>query len=228
MARARAAGHRPLGYGRFLVPPCGLATSPWAPALAGVCGVALITVSVFEILTPSDVFVATLGLLPLLAALWALSGRLAGLVVLLSLVLFAVVFVEEPSNRPTLLYFGAATLVIGIALRMYATSMAKLLATLGPRRSRLPWTAMPSSLGAFGGAFLKASALSRRELEVAQLASHGYMASEIGARLHISHRTVETHIANAYAKLGVSSRQELIRLRWNLPESLVATEARPG
>ena len=227
MPRARA-GHHALGYGRFLTPPRGLAASRWAPAFASICGLALIMVSILEIMTPRDVFVATLGLPPLFAALWALSSRLAGLVSLLALVLFALVFFEETRNRPTLLYFGAATLVIGIALRLYATSMAKLLSARGPGRPASPWAGMPSTLGALNGAFPGVPALSRRELEVARLASQGYMASEIGARLHISHRTVETHIANAYSKLGVSSRPELIRISGKLSESFSARESHPG
>jgi DNA-binding CsgD family transcriptional regulator len=54
-------------------------------------------------------------------------------------------------------------------------------------------------------------ALSPREREVARLASQGCSAREIAARLFIGERTVETHLANAYAKLGVASKLDLIR-----------------
>jgi pimeloyl-ACP methyl ester carboxylesterase/DNA-binding CsgD family transcriptional regulator len=54
-------------------------------------------------------------------------------------------------------------------------------------------------------------ALSRREREVALLASRGETAAEIARRLVISERTVETHLASVYAKLGVRSKSELIR-----------------
>jgi DNA-binding CsgD family transcriptional regulator len=54
-------------------------------------------------------------------------------------------------------------------------------------------------------------ALSRREREVALLASRGETAAEIAGRLVISERTVETHLASVYAKLGVRSKAELIR-----------------
>jgi DNA-binding CsgD family transcriptional regulator len=53
--------------------------------------------------------------------------------------------------------------------------------------------------------------LSAREREVAVLASEGQSAREIAARLFIGERTVETHLANVYAKLGVSSKVELVR-----------------
>ena len=54
-------------------------------------------------------------------------------------------------------------------------------------------------------------ALSRREREVALLASRGQTAPEIAERLFLSKRTVETHLAAAYRKLGVESKTELIR-----------------
>jgi DNA-binding CsgD family transcriptional regulator len=55
-------------------------------------------------------------------------------------------------------------------------------------------------------------ALTAREREVARLAAEGCSAREIGERLFIGSRTVETHLANAYAKLGVSSKVELVLL----------------
>lgn len=54
--------------------------------------------------------------------------------------------------------------------------------------------------------------LTPREMEVAQLAAQGKRNSEIARDLHISVRTVETHLANIYAKLNVRSRTELARL----------------
>jgi DNA-binding NarL/FixJ family response regulator len=60
-------------------------------------------------------------------------------------------------------------------------------------------------------ALLGPAALSRRERQVACLAVQGLMAAEIGERLAISERTVETHLANVYAKLGVRSKLDLIR-----------------
>jgi ATP/maltotriose-dependent transcriptional regulator MalT len=54
------------------------------------------------------------------------------------------------------------------------------------------------------------SALTRREWQVARLAAHGRSARDIGAELFISERTVETHLANIYVKLGVGSKTELI------------------
>jgi DNA-binding CsgD family transcriptional regulator len=53
--------------------------------------------------------------------------------------------------------------------------------------------------------------LSAREKEVASLAAEGLSAREIADRLFIGERTVETHLAHIYAKLGVASKVDLIR-----------------
>ncbi len=55
------------------------------------------------------------------------------------------------------------------------------------------------------------SALTRREREVARLAAQGHAAREIAEHLSITERTVEGHLSNVYAKLGVSSKLELVR-----------------
>jgi DNA-binding CsgD family transcriptional regulator len=60
-------------------------------------------------------------------------------------------------------------------------------------------------------AVLGAGGLTGREWEVAQLAAERLTAQEIGERLFISRRTVESHLARVYAKLGVTSKSELAR-----------------
>lgn len=50
------------------------------------------------------------------------------------------------------------------------------------------------------------SALSAREQEVLELAARGLGNDDIAAALHISVRTVERHLHNAYSKLGVGGR----------------------
>jgi DNA-binding CsgD family transcriptional regulator len=51
--------------------------------------------------------------------------------------------------------------------------------------------------------------LTKREREVATLASHGMLSREIASTLYVSPRTVDNHLQRAYEKLGVSSRTEL-------------------
>jgi DNA-binding CsgD family transcriptional regulator len=52
--------------------------------------------------------------------------------------------------------------------------------------------------------------LTARETEVASLLAKGYTDRDIAARLGIGRRTVETHVANVRAKLGLKSRRELL------------------
>ena len=55
-------------------------------------------------------------------------------------------------------------------------------------------------------------ALSRREREVALLASRGRdRARDRRATSFVSKRTVESHLVSIYAKLGIGSKTELIR-----------------
>jgi DNA-binding CsgD family transcriptional regulator len=56
---------------------------------------------------------------------------------------------------------------------------------------------------------VNAAVLSGREREVAAFTVQGLTAGDIAARLHIGRRTVETHLANCYTKLGVRSKVEL-------------------
>nr|WP_156212965.1 helix-turn-helix transcriptional regulator [Lentzea aerocolonigenes] len=58
-------------------------------------------------------------------------------------------------------------------------------------------------------ALITTTQLTRREREIAVLASRGLTNKEIAASLVISVRTVDNHLSNAYAKLGIATRGEL-------------------
>jgi DNA-binding NarL/FixJ family response regulator len=62
--------------------------------------------------------------------------------------------------------------------------------------------------------------LSKRELEVAGLVAAGLSNKEIGTRLFLSERTIETHVSKILNRLGINSLVEIAR--W------VAQELRPG
>jgi DNA-binding NarL/FixJ family response regulator len=53
--------------------------------------------------------------------------------------------------------------------------------------------------------------LTPREREVLQLIARGYRYKEIAARLHLSVKTIETHVSSVLRKLQLSSRAELTR-----------------
>jgi DNA-binding NarL/FixJ family response regulator len=61
--------------------------------------------------------------------------------------------------------------------------------------------------------------LTGREREVLQLIARGYRYKEIAARLHLSVKTVETHVSSVLRKLQLSSRHELSR--WAADRRLV-------
>jgi DNA-binding NarL/FixJ family response regulator len=53
--------------------------------------------------------------------------------------------------------------------------------------------------------------LSRREREILQLIVGGLTSAEIGRRLHISVKTIDTHRSNMYRKLGLRNTVDLVR-----------------
>jgi DNA-binding NarL/FixJ family response regulator len=54
--------------------------------------------------------------------------------------------------------------------------------------------------------------LTKRENEIAHLAANGATSRDIGIKLYLATRTVETHLQNAYRKLGVTDRSGLLRV----------------
>ena len=63
--------------------------------------------------------------------------------------------------------------------------------------------------------------LTTRELEVLRLLARGLRNKEIAARLFVSERTVNFHLANIYQKLQVSGRTEALRKA--LEQGLITT-----
>ena len=57
-----------------------------------------------------------------------------------------------------------------------------------------------------------AMALSRREIEVLRHVALGETSKEIATALGIRERTVNWHIANAFAKLGAESRAQAVAM----------------
>lgn len=58
----------------------------------------------------------------------------------------------------------------------------------------------------------RAQKLSRREIEVLELARRGLSNKEVGRELHISEATVKTHLIHAFGKLGVDDRTAAVNV----------------
>ena len=114
---------------------------------------------------------------------------------------------NDPGFARTALARGAGAYVLKeapraeliLALRTVAIGGVYLHPGLGPRALE----ARPAGEGGGG--------LSERETEVLRLLAFGHTNAEIGDRLFLSTRTVESHRASIQRKLGLAGRPELVR-----------------
>ena len=56
-------------------------------------------------------------------------------------------------------------------------------------------------------------ALTNHELHIARLVATGATSREVGVQLFLSPRTIEAHLRNIFAKLGITSRSQLREMR---------------
>ncbi len=191
------------GYREYIGTPCAIAGTRTEPKVALGCAFILGAIFVLEVATPNDV-VGALALLPLTAGAWLLSDRMAALIMGAGALFFTAAVILETRNRPTLFLVAISVLITASFVRLCATGLS----AQRDADARQGWAftspARPGNRDA-------AAPLTRRELEVARLAARAYTAAEIGHQLHIGERTVESHIASTYVKLGIRSRSELIR-----------------
>jgi DNA-binding NarL/FixJ family response regulator len=81
----------------------------------------------------------------------------------------------------------------------YSDEAAQLLRQLGRPRGRRPTSAREHTV------------LSPREREIAELVAHGRTNRQIATELFVSDKTVETHLARVFRKLGIASRGGVAR-----------------
>ncbi len=185
---------------RMLPGPFALAGRSDEIVVAAGCIVVLLLVFVGDLLTPVQVALTALGLIPLLTAVWLLSDRLALAVAVVALGQLVVTAGLGAVSVPTAVSEATAYVVLGLVVRLYAGSLAELLSRQAPIRR----AEVTNRTGV--------DTLTKREREVAVLAAQGYTAREIGMQLHIGERTVETHVANVCSKLGLKAKVELVRV----------------
>lgn len=184
---------------RVLPGPFALAGRSDEIAVAAGCIVVLLLVFVGDLVTPVQVALTALGLIPLLAAVWLLSDRLAAAVAVVALGQLVLTAALGAVSIPTAVSEATAYVVLGLVVRLYAGSLSELLTRQPPIRRAEVTTRTGVEM------------LTKREREVAILAAQGYTAREIGVQLHIGERTVETHVANVCSKLGLKAKVELVR-----------------
>jgi DNA-binding NarL/FixJ family response regulator len=111
---------------------------------------------------------------------------------------------ELPPGATGLFSIDETPEALGVAIRQVARGeqyLSPLLALALLQRS-LAKTGSPESQG------LPITELTERETEILALLAQGLSNKAIAARLYLSVRTVEGHLANLYSRLGVHSRTE--------------------
>ena len=113
-------------------------------------------------------------------------------------------FEELPDTIAGLFSLDESPIALGIAIRQVARgeqylSPSLAIAIMEKRREKAALT---------DGDKIKINALSEREREILDLLAQGLSNKMIAARLYLSVRTVEGHLASIYSHLGVHSRTE--------------------
>lgn len=71
------------------------------------------------------------------------------------------------------------------------------------------------------------AALTPAEERIVRLVAQGWTYREIAEQLWVSRRTVETHVANVFLKVGVGSRHALLRAWLDRPRTAARRAGRP-
>lgn len=187
-------------------------------ALSVVAFLTLLVIFIGDLSTPRDVTLASLAVVPVAVVAW--SGEsfyrpLLAVAVAMSFVAAALGGISLQSAAAV----AAACVALTIVIRVAAPRASQI---QGQDHAMQPFGANGAqaevarggtdrTLERAGVRRAQLRPLTSREQQVVQLAAEGLTAREIGARLFIGERTVETHLANSYSKLGVGSKRELMR-----------------
>lgn len=151
------------------------------------------------------------------AAAGGLADRLAALPDASALTAARLALARGVESRDAALLADASEQFERGGMLLFAAEAAAVAAASGSGRAatalRRRAEALAAAIGSPDTPLLRGAAgatarLTRRERLVAELASE-YSSAEIAARLSLSVRTVDTHLARSYTKLGITSRAEL-------------------
>ena len=198
-ARGSSGMRRWLGVLEFLY------VSP-ARVLIG-CLVSLAAIFAVDMSTPKSDYFANLYIVPAAIAAAVLPRKRAAGALASALGLQITGLLLQRSSIASVLAGAGSLIFVVVVLRLL--SLAGRQATYGSQgaaRVALSGT----ELGTLDNQLQR---LTKRERQVAELVAEGRSAREIARHLHIGRRTVETHVARTYAKLGITSRVELILRR---------------
>jgi DNA-binding CsgD family transcriptional regulator len=171
------------------------------------CLVSLAIIFAVDVFTPPSNFFAILYIVPAATAAFVLPSKSAGSALATALGLQTTGLLVQRSSVATVMAGAASLMFVIVALRLL---------TVASRRQNdrgQEVAPLPLSTAELGTLDHQLQPLTKREREVAELIARGRSAREIASQLHIGRRTVETHVARAYAKLGVTSRVDLILRR---------------
>src|SRR5256886_899556 len=168
------------------------------------CLVSLAAIFAVDISTPRSDYFAILYIVPAATAAAVLPSKCAAGALLSALGLQITGLLVQRSTVGSVLAGAASLIFVIVVLRILSVAS---------RQAK--YRSQGAARVAISGAELDAldnqlQRLTKRERQVAELVAEGRSAREIARHLHIGRRTVETHVGRGYAKLGITSRVELI------------------
>jgi DNA-binding CsgD family transcriptional regulator len=170
------------------------------------CVVLLAAIFAVDIFTPRSDYFAILYIVPAATAA-VLPGRWAAGALASALGLQITGLLLQRSSVATVLAGVVSLIFVMVVVRLLSVASRQ------PKYGSQGAAPVAVSRAEVGTLDNQLQRLTKRERQVAELVAEGRSAREIAGHLHIGRRTVETHVARAYAKLGMTSRVELILRR---------------
>jgi len=171
------------------------------------CLVSMAAIFAVDISTPRSDFFAILFIVPAATAAAVLPSKWAAGALASAFGLQITGLLLQRSSIASILAAVGSLIFVIVVLRLLSVASRQ------PKYGSLAAARVAVSEAELGTLDNQLQPLTKRERQVAELVAEGRSAREIARQLHIGRRTVETHVARAYAKLGITSRVELILRR---------------